>query len=438
MPVGRVRVAASVLAGAMLLTAWTAASPAVAGDGQQPQARVSGSARVNVMPWSPQPGVIFNNPLRDTRAHVINKKIRTAIEATKTGQTIRLVTWNLKSKLYTRAIVNAHKRGVGVRVLMSAGLAAGQSSEGSYATIKRALSRGNKARPPRLKSWVRVCNGSCRGRHGIVHSKYFLFSQVGLAQDIVMSASANLTEVAANRQWNDLTTIVNRPKVYDNFLEIFNQAAQDKPHKPTYHQFRDGDLVGWFFPRMGRSDIVLNLLRPVACRGARNSGIHHRTSIRIAQAVFNGERGLNIARRLKGLYNQGCNIRIVYTAMANKSRQVLSGVPKQHIVQDFDGDGLYDRYLHIKAIAISGHYGTDHSHRVVLNGSSNWSGMSLKSDEQGLILTRDAVVDKYGRWVDFLFQNPPPQPPPPPSPTPAPTGRAAMPKIDPYAHVEMD
>lgn len=430
MTLGRLRVLAVGVALASLVTAWPVASRAQDQGGRQSASSHVVAKQVR-KPWTPTPGVTFNHPLRPRRSHVINLQIRKSIESSRAGQTVRLVTWNLKSELYTRAIVNAHRRGVGVRVLMANGLAQDQAPNGSYRTIKRALSQGNKNRPPRLKSWLRTCQKSCRGRTGIVHSKFFLFSKVGPMENIVMSASANLTEVAANNQWNDLTTIVNNEKVYGNFLDVFNEMARDRPANPMFRSFRDKDLVGWFYPRLGRSDQVVDLLRPVVCRGARgDSGLHGKTTIRIAQAVFNGDRGLRIARRIKELHRQGCNVRIVYTAMARKPYDALAGVPKRHIVQDFDGDGAYDRYLHIKAIAISGHYGRDHNYHVVLNGSSNWSGMSLQSDEQGLVVRRERMTNLYSRWVNVLFLDPPRQ------------SRLSRVMValapDPYVNVEMD
>jgi phosphatidylserine/phosphatidylglycerophosphate/cardiolipin synthase-like enzyme len=446
MSVRRARMCAAGVAGALLLTSFSTLG-SVAGTTLASSAQAAPGHHHHHEPWSPAPGITFNNPLLPKRSHVINKKIRMAINHSRKGETIRLITWNLKSALYTHSIVDAHRRGVGVRVIMSAGLAHGQSSHGSYATIRRGLSKGNKGRPARLKSWIRICHDSCRGRHGIVHSKFFLFSKVGKAEDIVMSGSGNLTEVAANRQWDDLTTIVNRPKTYRNFMMIFNQASRDRPVKHAYHHFTDGSLEGWFYPRMGQKDTILKLLAPVHCHGAIGAAANHTTVIRIAQAVFNGQRGLRIARRIRQLHSQGCNIRIDYTAMANSSQRVLAPVPKRHIVQDFDGDGLYDRYLHMKAIAINGNYGNDHSHKVVLNGSANWSGMSLKSDEQGLILHQPKAVGQYIAWINHIFEHPPPkpkpvvvppiQPTPPTQPTqPTQDGRSAT--VNPYAHVELD
>jgi phosphatidylserine/phosphatidylglycerophosphate/cardiolipin synthase-like enzyme len=383
--------------------------------------------------YTPHPGVLFNNPLRNDRSHVINRHVRLSMERAPKGSRIRAITWNLKSELYTRALIAAHKRGVSVRIIMSDGLAGGQSSSGSYAQLKRALATRNAHRKKSMTSWIRTCQGSCRGKTGIVHSKFFLFSEVGRARNIVMSASANLTEVAANRQWNDLTTLVNDKEAYKNFLQVFNQASLDRFVRPTFRAFREENLRGWFYPRLGRSDQILDLLDPVVCRGAaKGVGIGGKTQIRIAQAVFNGKRGLAIAKRLRELWNRGCNIRIVFTVMANQSRDVLGPIPKSHIVQDFDGDGLYDRYLHMKAIAISGHYGDKSDGRIVLNGSANWSGMSLKSDEQGLIMTTPTIVKQYNRWINYLWANPPPRS----KTTPTPEARRAV--ADPYANVELD
>jgi hypothetical protein len=72
-------------------------------------------------------------------------------------------------------------------------------------------------------------------------------------------------------------------------------------------------------------------------------------------------------------------------------------------VQDRDGDGAYDVYGHMKAMAISGHYGRRHGARVVYQGSENWSGLARLSDEQGLIIRRDKVERAYGARINRLF-----------------------------------
>jgi phosphatidylserine/phosphatidylglycerophosphate/cardiolipin synthase-like enzyme len=362
--------------------------------------------------WRPRPGPTFNNPLTKD-SHAINFQIRRAIQQAPKGSHVRLVTWNLKSVLYTADVIAAHRRGVSVRIVMSHGLAQEQSSQGSYNSIRRALAEGNLKRKPSMRSWIHTCKGACRGKgdRGILHSKFMLFDDVQTAKRVVMSTSANLTEVAANRQWNDLWTVVDDRRIYDNFVKTFNQLSRDTWSKPTFRMWGTADQTAWIYPRLGApTDQVIGLLRPVRCKGAAGkAGKNGRTTIRVAQAVFNGQRGMVIARRLRQLHDRGCNVKIVYTVLTRGAAAVLAPVPKRHIVQDFDGDGAYDRYLHIKAFAISGNYDGDRTGYLAFNGSSNWSGMSTKSDEQGFIIRRQSATRAYTRWVDFLYKNPPPQ-----------------------------
>lgn len=383
------------------------ASSAVADEGSKGDG--STTVRARKPGFRAKKGVVFSHPLRPKISHIINARVKNAIDHTPKGEQIRLITWNFKSKLYVSALTRAHRRGVSVQVIMSNNLAQLQPANGSYETLKRALSKGNAKRKPAMRSWFRTCKGSCRGRNGIVHSKFFLFSKVGRSNNVVMSSSANLTITAATNQWNDMVTLVGREKVYNNFLEVFKQASHDRLHRPTYKQFTDGYITGWFFPRPGLSDIVLNMLDKVRCRNVgQKAGLRGRTVIRVAQSVFNGKRGARIAAKLKSLHRHGCNIRIVYAVMAGKSRAALTGVPSRHIVQDLDADGYWDRYLHMKAMAISGNYDGDRTGYAVLNGSANWSGTSVQSDEQGLIMRSRGTANKYWRWVDYLFMNPPP------------------------------
>lgn len=356
--------------------------------------------------YRPPAGVIFNNPLRSDRSHTINSHIRAAIANTGRGEKIRMATWNFQSYTYVTALRRAHERGVSVRIIMARSLAREQTANGPYATLRRALAQGNGKRKQSRTSWFRTCQNSCRGKSGSAHSKYALFTKSGQSEDVVMQGSANLTNSAAFAQWNDLYTVAERPKIYRTFNAIFKESAKDRPTRKTFRIVRDGPIQSWFHPRGRHSDLVLNMLNRVRCQGAKNAGINGRTSIRVAQAVYNGDRGLRIARKLKELHRQGCNIRLVYTLMAGRSREALAGVPKKQLASDTDGDGSFDRYVHMKAMAISGNYAGDRSARIVLNGSANWSGTGSNSDEQGMIIRRASVERAYGSWINQLFRTP--------------------------------
>jgi phosphatidylserine/phosphatidylglycerophosphate/cardiolipin synthase-like enzyme len=391
---------AAVLAG---LGAATTASAEPASERVSSVARVApdndraGERETNARPFRMKPGVSFNVP----RSQAINSKVLRAIRHTNKHGKIRVMTWNYNSWVFVRALRAAHNRGASVRIIMARTLANQQGPNGPFAVTRRALAKGNAGRRPEYRSWFRTCSHSCRGKGGAMHSKIYLFSKAGASRQIVMSSSANMTGSAAANQYNDMYTIVGRKKPYKVSIKMFNEASKDRP--APFRSYKDGAIMGWFAPFNGHPDIPMQMLNRVRCHGAKGAGINGRTSIRIAQDVFNGRRGERIARRIKELHRSGCNIRLVYSQLVGASRGILAGVPKNHLVADRDGDGAYDIYLHMKAMSISGNYHGDRGARIVFNGSANWSGIALIADENGLVIRRDGVERKYGRQINKLF-----------------------------------
>ena len=75
----------------------------------------------------------------------------------------------------------------------------------------------------------------------------------------------------------------------------------------------------------------------------------------------------------------------------------------KHLVQDFDGDGEFDNYFHLKAMSIVGNVGGDRSGYVVLNGSANWSGLARVSDENLGIYWNKALTLRYQKHLDYWY-----------------------------------
>ncbi|MEJ7794688.1 MAG: phospholipase D-like domain-containing protein [Nocardioides sp.] len=373
--------------------------------------------RDNKLVFTPKTGVVTNDP-RSADQRRILERILKSISFTRRRQTIRIISWNVASTGFVDKLIFAHRRGVSVRLLMSAAKAAEQPSDGDYWRLRRAL---RQPRPDvnlakKYRSWARTCERSCRGDRGIAHSKLFIFSRVGGAERVVMSTSANATEVSANSQWNDLFTQVGNRTIYRGFMKVFRESAKDRPVTPAYREFKGGDVIGYAYPWKGqnaRGDRVIKELKRITCKGARNgTGVDGKTRIRIAQDAIIDQRGIEIAKVLRHKWQSGCDIRIVFALMGRQVRDVLNNtsrgpVPIRQIVQDFDGDGIYDRYLHSKSMAVSGWYRKDRSARVAWQGSENWSGLAKLSDEQGFRIDRGGAERVYARYVDSLFANPP-------------------------------
>jgi phosphatidylserine/phosphatidylglycerophosphate/cardiolipin synthase-like enzyme len=377
--------------------------------------------------YTPRKGVKFNYPLSKTQSHTIVRHIRLTIRSAPKGSRISIISWNYKSRNFEDALLAAHRRGVTVRLLMSNAMAVQQGPNGPFVRLRRGLMQHQKKRPPSRRSWARTCKASCRGGNGIAHVKSYLFSQSGRAKNVVIVSSANLTEVSARNQWNDAFTMVNNKGLYDKYVDIFKEATLDKRAHPPFQTYKVDDTMStWFLPYLGGKavgDPVVRALAPIRCKGATGrSGIDGRTAIRIGQTAILDDRGLAIARRLKELYNNGCNIRIAYAVVGPNIKDILrsgSGrgpVPMRHIVQDFDGDGNYDRYIHMKTMTVSGVYGRKTSAHVIYNGTQNWTQVSLVSDEAGYLFQDPAIERQYAAAINRIFDNPPPNPHPNPIP----------------------
>ena len=91
------------------------------------------------------------------------------------------------------------------------------------------------------------CEGSCRGGPGNLHMKVYAFSRTGLAQDVIITGSANMTDRAVSLQWNDLYTMNNETALYNTFLHIFNQLTRDRAVSTRWVTFREGDISGQFY-----------------------------------------------------------------------------------------------------------------------------------------------------------------------------------------------
>ena len=378
--------------------------------------------------YDPPTGVKFNYPLGTLDAQrVIRRHINRTIDSTPAGARIEILSWNIRDDVFVDKLIAAHKRMVTVRVLIARGNWSADNPNLMMDRLKRALLAddkpwSNELRPLAERSRARACDSSCRGTSGIAHAKYYLFSHVGpkvtkpIATDIVMHGSANATIVATNRQWNDLHTLKNRANVYRYFSDRFKESEKDTPVVPPYSRADFSGFTIEFLPWGARpGDPTLQQLNAIRCVGATDgTGVNGKTHVRIGQTAFLDDRGLAIAERLKTMWDRGCNVRIVYALMGNKVLAAVrdpSGrgpIPIQQITQDWNNDGVYDRYLHTKVMAISGVYAGDTSAEVAINGSTNWTAKALRSDETLGTVFSARLRSRYADWVDRLFTNPPP------------------------------
>ena len=284
---------------------------------------------------------------------------------------VRVATWSFNDWDVTNALKAAKARGASVQAIAAR---KANESEGYKPWFNARDGLGYyRGTVPSDKlndddSWAHDCAGSCRGGGGTHHSKYFLFKDVGTGhiRNIVVQSSMNLTKFAYTGQWNFATAWRNHNDMYDDFMTIFNQSAQEQSQ--GYEKFNEsGNIQSIFFPNFSVSrDPVMDILSG-GCSGGR---------IRLINYAIYDERGNYIAQRLRQLWNNGCDIKIIYSISSRPVLSILrskSGrgpIPmKQSVIKNKRGE--VKKYNHSKWIAVGNR---------VLAGSCNWSDMN--NDEQ--------------------------------------------------------
>ncbi|GAA4808928.1 phospholipase D-like domain-containing protein [Nocardioides caeni] len=366
--------------------------------------------------YTPPTGVRFNDPFNRVHGRsAIRQHILRTIDSVPAGGIMQMSAWNIRGRNFVNALIRAHKRGVGVQIVMDRGNWNASHPNPEVADLSRVLAGTERGR--KYQSFLKLCAGSCRGARGIPHSKFFLFSKAGNARKIVIFGSNNATDVAANQQWNDVYTWTNRDEIYAKFVQVFNQMKRDRNVGAQGFQrlvINSAQTVE-FFPYVGPvpqvvPDPDMARLNRVQCQGATGgAGTNGRTKIRVAQTAIHGDRGERLANKLVKLRRAGCDIRIVYALMGDRVKGILTrgGVGLSKYAYDGDENGVYEIYLHMKAMAISGNYNGVSNERIVWNGSANWSAVPLASDEVVGQFDSGPLTNKYISWIDYLYTHRP-------------------------------
>jgi hypothetical protein len=378
------------------------------GNNNDPAPVASGSLTVAVTPdaYNPPAGMTFTHPYRKGYRTLIRNHIVRTINSVPSGARIQLVSWSFAAKAYRQALSAAKARGVVVQIVLSQ---RNTRRNSDYRLLARRF--GTSVNPD--GSWVRKCRLSCRGTSGTMHSKIFLFSQAYRTPYVQMTGSANLTDFAVTNQWNQMNTVTNNKPVYDEAVTIFTQMYQDTPARPQYVETHYPDLWSYYYPRGGVSpgnDFMMDALAPVRCRGAVNAGPGGRTIVKIAMYAWYQQRGQWLAKRVRQLWDQGCQVQIVFAISSNPVKKILyspSGrgrIPmRQILLTNTKHVPIY--YLHDKWVAITGNYAGNPGNSVSFQGSFNFSDLGFRSDEQFQMIAGRGVYNRFARDFGLLWKD---------------------------------
>lgn len=270
-------------------------------------------------------------------------------------------------------------------------------------------------------SYVKKCDGSCRGPGGNMHSKMYLFSHTGSAKHVVMESSSNLNRGGALLGWNDLFVMPNRPQSYKVYAAIHREMTRDTKAGDKKVEVVDGPYTSRFFPMRHaskRNDPTLRDLRQIRCTSAFGP-----TQVHVSMFYWKGYRGDYLLDKLLSLARSGCQVSVIYGAPSVAIAGRLRSAAKAGLVDlydsrwDFDEDGFNEIRTHAKYVLVKGAVGTDLSSYQVWTGSQNWVGGSLtKGDEISLNIATKSAYDSYiADWV--MIRNHSRQIPAPPTTT---------------------
>ncbi|HEY3505821.1 MAG TPA: phospholipase D-like domain-containing protein [Actinocatenispora sp.] len=333
-------------------------------------------------------GAVFNDPYGDTAAQdAVKDHILGAIANTQPGRLIRTSMYALTDQDYTDALVAAHDRGVQIRVVLDAKFSTSAPAQNLITALGTDMS---------TTSWVRVCHegGACiayGGVNPINHNKFFLFSRIGdpgVAEDVVIQASANATALNTEKYFNNAYTVVGNTDLYTAYVSYFNDLAAMVGNNNYFRSGKVGAEKYYFFPQE-TGDVVVDILHNVSCTGNSTVGTpgDHRSIVRVsAYALHRAE----VADALVALAGQGCQVDIVYT----DSNQEANLVGHDNLsLRHLKADGYL---VHSKYFLVEGNYAGHPDTKWVWTGSHNLDFSSLRENDETLLRIEGASAhDAY-------------------------------------------
>ncbi len=365
--------------------------------------------------WEPTVGVKFNNPFIDGPPRFnIEQDVIKAIRNTPKDAKIKISVYSFDRRNVAETLLAAHRRGVEIQILLN----------DHQVTKEQKMLKAALGASPRRKTFSYECQAACRGRRDNLHSKFFLFSRTGGVDNVIMLGSANFTLNAAKWQWNDMLTLNDQPDLFKNFVLLFNDMRKDWARNRPYYYFcnqpldepcraNQDDKLNRVFPRAAspRDDVAMNIMKPIQCVYSTEQGDKQRTIVRLSMHTMQGDRGKWIATRLRQLWAEGCDIKVIYGLMGSGVKGRLGAptprgrIPMRSTGFSYDDDPLdVERYTHQKYFVVRGMYGG-----TVLNrswtGSSNWSSRGTYGDEIMFNIDGKRFVNAYLKNFALMFNS---------------------------------
>lgn len=361
---------------------------------------------------------IFNDPLGSTeQQYAIRTRLIDLTNAAVPGSTIKVAVYHVWEASVVNALVAAKDRGVRVQIVLDESSRSDRPTNTSYSTLAAALGTDKSK-----SSFVTLCpaNKSCLGdpKYGksIMHNKFWLFSQVEGARDVVVQTTSNSTPSAHTKFFNDALQLPNNPTMYDAYADYFADMIRKDWRNWDYRTVSDGLYKAYFFPRSGtvnETDTMYSVLNNVTCNYKDAAGVARHTNVRAS--IFKITRQ-QIADKLVSLKKAGCTVSIVYAETDSAKSQGgtpgtwealhKSGGPTMRCFNDDrdplrPGTKLVTPYIiHSKYLLIDGKY-DGRQNKLSFTGSQNYTAPALRENDEAIVkVDDDSVHDAYRGHFD--------------------------------------
>lgn len=405
------------LAGALATALMGVALPSAFGIGESSNYTTGANSLATVTS-----GPIFNNPLgTETEQQAIRNRLLQYIADSPNGASIKVAMYHFWDQELATALADAHtRRGVSVQLILDESTVSSRPTDPSYGTLRAALGTNTGG-----SSFVSLCPAgkSCLGRpefgQSINHNKFWLFSQVNEAGNVVVQTSTNLSPSSYSKFWNDAYIVANNSGIYSAYTGYFNKMVGKDWGSWRYTSASWSPYKAYFFPYYpgteNSTDTIWNILDNVTCKYTEADGTAGVTKIRVAMYKFTRQ---GVADKLVALKKAGCNVQLVYTetdsadSSANGSPGTwemlhsAAGLTPVCYFHDTDQNPATEqRIVHSKYLLVDGKYdGTDN--KVVWTGSHNYSGPALRENDEALLKIDDSTShDAYVTHFDRLRTN---------------------------------
>lgn len=366
-------------------------------------------------------GPLFNDPLGEvSEQHAIRTRLIELTESALPGSTIKVAVYHVWEAPVVDALVAAKNRGVHVQILLDESSVSDRPTNPSYGSLVSALGTDRTKGSYMATCAVdRSCHGHPKYGQSIMHNKFWLFSAVEGATDVVVQTTSNSSPSAHTKFFNDALLLPDNPTMYDAYADYFDTMVARDWASWEYRTVSNGLYKAYFFPRAGSTratDTVHSVLNNVQCSYKDSAGATRKTWVRVA--IFKITR-LAIAEKLVALKKAGCNVSIVYAESDSAKssggtkgtweEMHTSGGPTVRCYNDDrdplnPGKKLTTPYIiHTKYILVDGQYDGVRN-KISFTGSGNYTGPALRENDEAIVkVDDDAVHDMYRTHFDRVI-----------------------------------